>query len=313
MSWTDAAIPNLAGRRAIVTGANSGIGYWIALQLAAHGATVVLACRNMERGDDARRRLRDLVPRADAAVAPLDLADLQSVRAFVETELARDGGLDLLVNNAGLGWMPRTTTKDGFELQLGTNHLGHFALTGRLLPRLLLRPDARVVTVGSGSARGARIDFDDLQSERTYGRGRAYGRSKLANLLFATELARRAEASSTSLRSVAAHPGFAATNIAAGAVGPRWLQALAVAVTAWFGQPAEQGAWPILYAATSEAARNGGYYGPQGRGGGRGEPGPCPLPREALDVEAAARLWTLSEELTGVHLELPAADSQRKA
>ncbi|MEU4405908.1 oxidoreductase [Streptosporangium sp. NPDC023963] len=283
--WTADEIPDLTGSVAVVTGASGGIGVPTALELARHGARVVLTARDADRGRAALDAVRAAVPGAAAEVRALDLADLGSVRAFAETV---DGPLDLLVNNAGVGPMPRRTTADGFETQLGVNHLGHFALTGLLMPRLLAAPAARVVTVSSDAHAVGAIDFDDLALDRRYGRFSAYGRSKLANLLFALELQRRADASGTALLSLATHPGMTATGIMKAGALSRPLNALLRLAL----QPPAKGALPSLYAATSPEARGGQYVGP----------GPKvlrPSPR-ALDAAVAARLWERSEELTGV-------------
>ncbi len=300
MNWSEAGIPELAGRRAVVTGGSSGIGYWTALLLAAHGASVVIAARDPDRAHAAMARIREDVPRAHLEAALLDLADLSSVRAFAEQERASGPALDLLVNNAGVAYVPYGHTKDGFETTFGTNHLGHFALTGLLLTHLLAAPSPRVVVVASNAAQGARIDFDDLQGDRGYDRGRAYARSKLANLLFMRELARRAEGTRQPLLAVAAHPGFAATGIASGYGGPRWMQWLAGRILALIAAPARQGALPSLYAATMPVP-GGSYWGPGRQGDG---PAPAALPAAALDPEVARRLWEVSERLTGVSLDL---------
>lgn len=298
-TWSDAAIPTLEGRRAIVTGGNSGIGYWTALLLAAHGASVVIAGRNATRGEAAVARIQDDVPRARVKAALLDLADLSSVWAFAERESASRAALDLLVNNAGIAVPPDGRTKDGFETTLGTNHLGHFALTGLLLAQLLQAPAPRVVVVASNAAQRARIEFDDLQGKRRYDRWRAYSQSKLANLLFMRELQRRAGAAGSSLVAVAAHPGFAATGIARGFGGPRWLQRLAARVLPLIAAPPRQGALPTLYAATMPVP-GGSYWGPGRNGTG---PAPAALPPAALDPETARRLWDVSERLTGVSFD----------
>ena len=217
MTWSSADIPDLTGRSIVVTGANSGIGLEAATSLAAHGAVVTLAVRDVDRGSAAADRIRAASPQAQVEVARLDLADLASVREFAAVwTAAHPDGLDVLVNNAGVMAIPRRETADGFEMQLGTNHLGHFALTGLLVGSL--RPAGRVVTVSSGAHRFGRMDFDDLQSE-SYQKWRVYGQSKLANILFALELHRRAEAAGADLRSIAVHPGYAATNLQS--VGPR--------------------------------------------------------------------------------------------
>ncbi|MBA9004687.1 oxidoreductase [Thermomonospora cellulosilytica] len=301
--WRAGDIPDLTGRRAIVTGANSGLGYRTALELARHGAAVVLACRSAERGEAALARLKAEVPDATAVLGSLDLADLSSVRAFADGQAGRP--LDILVNNAGVMAVPRRTTADGFEMQFGTNHLGHYALTGLLLPALLAAPSPRVVTVSSMLARPGRIDFDDLHGERRYHRWRAYSQSKLANLLFAGELHRRA---SGALASMAAHPGYAATNLQL--AGPRMSgdrlgERFAALGNRIFAQPDSIGALPTLYAATAPEARSGAYYGPRGPFQQRGLPTEVRTPPAANDPETARRLWEISETLTGVTYTFP--------
>ena len=298
MPWTAEDIPDLSGRRAVVTGANSGLGLQIALQLAGHGAAVTLAVRDLAKGEDAAARIRSEASGASVDVVRLDLADLASVRKFAG---AWDGGLDLLVNNAGVMALPRRETADGFEMQLGTNHLGHFALTGLLLPALLERPGARVVTMSSGAHQMGRIRFDNLQGERHYQRWLAYAQSKLANLLFAFELARRA--ADVDLTSVGAHPGYAATNLQleAGRMENNKLKQLTWGLAnRVLGQSDAEGALPALYAATAPDVHGGEYFGPASLGGMRGPPVRAPATRTARDPELAARLWEVSEELTGV-------------
>jgi NAD(P)-dependent dehydrogenase (short-subunit alcohol dehydrogenase family) len=310
MPWTAADIPALERREAIVTGSNSGLGLQIALELARHGAQVVLACRDTRKGDAAAARIRESVPGAQLEVARLDLADLASVRAFADWYRGARGGLDLLVNNAGVMALPHRTTADGFEMQFGTNHLGHFALTGLLMPALLERPGARVVTMSSGAHQLGRFDFDDLQRERRYQRWMAYGQSKLANLLFAFELSRRAALADLDLTSVAAHPGYASTNLqAAGArmEGSGLKERLATVGNRLFAQSDAQGALPALYAATMPDVIGGEYFGPDGRSGMRGYPARVGTNKSARDPELARRLWQASEELTGVTYDpLPA-------
>jgi NAD(P)-dependent dehydrogenase (short-subunit alcohol dehydrogenase family) len=301
--WTSRDIPDQSGRRAVVTGATSGLGFETALELARHGASVTLAVRDAARGSAAAGAIRDRSPGAAVAVGRLDLADLSSVRAFAA---GWKGSLDVLVNNAGVMALPHGLTADGFEMQLGTNHLGHFALTGLLLPALLAGRHARVVTVSSTAHRTGAIDLDDLQGERRYGRWDAYGRSKLANLLFAFELQRRIDAAGLDLRSVAAHPGYAATNLQA--AGPRMegralRQAFFAAGNLLLGQPAARGALPQLYAATAEDVRGGEYFGPRGPLESRGSPTRVRASARANDPELAKRLWEISEELTGVTYE----------
>jgi NAD(P)-dependent dehydrogenase (short-subunit alcohol dehydrogenase family) len=297
-TWTAAAIPDLDGRRVVVTGANSGLGLQTSLAMARRRAAVVLAVRDASRGATAKGVIRREVPTADVEVRELDLADLSSVRAFA----ARwDGGLDILVNNAGVMAIPRRTTPDGFEAQFGTNHLGHFALTGLLLPALLERPGARVVTVSSGAAQMGFLRFDDLQGERLYLRWGAYAQSKLANLHFAFELDRRAKAYGLDLISVAAHPGYADTNLQANSSAGNPLKAQAFAVlNRVFAQSDADGALPQLYAATMPDVQGGEYYGPSGLFGTRGRPAKVAPPWQARDKAAAARLWDRSEDLTGV-------------
>jgi NAD(P)-dependent dehydrogenase (short-subunit alcohol dehydrogenase family) len=305
--WTARDIPDLAGRQVIVTGANSGLGFHTALQLAVHGAHVVLACRSRARGEDAAQIIRGRAPQARVEVAELDLADLASVRQFATAYSEAHGSLDVLVNNAGVMAIPRRRTVDGFEMQFGTNHLGHFALTALLLPALLTRQGARVVTVSSNAARIGKINFDDLQSEHKYGRWRAYGQSKLANLLFAFELDRRVRAAGLDLISVAAHPGYAATNLQA--AGPRMegkdLQArLAALGNRLFAQPASMGALPETYAAVASGVQGSEYFGPDRFFAQRGYPTRVKAPQAAYDTEVAGRLWAVSEQLTGVRFAL---------
>jgi NAD(P)-dependent dehydrogenase (short-subunit alcohol dehydrogenase family) len=303
--WTAAEIPSQKGRVAIVTGANSGIGLVAARELARAGAAVVLACRDTEKGSAAAREITAQAPDATVTVSALDLAGLASVRAFAERFNAEHDSLDLLINNAGVMAPPRRTTADGFELQFGTNHLGHFALTALLIDKLQGRDDARVVTVSSGAHRFGRMDFDDLQSERKYRRWGAYGQSKLSNLLFMFELDRRLRASGSTVRSVAAHPGYAATHLqsAAAPQPDRFLMALANPI---FAQSADMGALPTLYAATYPGLEGGTYIGPGGFAEQRGYPKPVEPTAAARDEEDAARLWDVSEELTGVTFPLPA-------
>jgi NAD(P)-dependent dehydrogenase (short-subunit alcohol dehydrogenase family) len=305
--WTSAQIPDQGGRTAIVTGANSGLGLSTARELAHHGAKVVLACRNSEKGAAAVSEIESAVPGAQVELAELDLGSLASVEAFAGAFRARHGaeGLDLMINNAGVMAPPRRETADGFELQLGTNLLGHFALAGRLIGLMQGREDARVVTLSSNAHKMGRIDFDDLQSERGYKRWSAYGQSKLADLMFTLELDRRLRAAGSSVRSVAAHPGYAATNLqtAAAPAVDRIVMRMTNLVMA---QSADMGALPTLYAATFPGLQGGSYVGPDGIGEFRGHPHVVSPSRAARDEQVAARLWEVSEELTGVHFELGA-------
>jgi protochlorophyllide reductase len=298
--WTAADIPDQSGRVALITGANSGLGFETARVLADRGATVVLACRSPERARAARH---DLLVAAGSCgpidVLPLDLADLASVAAAAEAMAVRYGRLDLLINNAGVMGLPRTLTRDGFELQFGVNHLGHFALTLATLPLLRDRAGARVVTVTSGAQYFGRIDFDDLQGERRYDRWRAYGQSKLANVMFALELQRRLEAMGSPALSLAAHPGVARTNLQPASIAAKGsrLEALAYRLMDPLFQSAAQGALPQLHAATAPGAAPGGHYGPDGWGGMRGWPTPVRVAPAALDAERRRRLWEVSESL----------------
>ncbi|WP_067823074.1 oxidoreductase [Actinomadura kijaniata] len=297
--WSAADIPDLSGRRAIVTGANSGLGYHTALGLARRGASVVLACRSAERGRAALDRIRAAAPDADAVLGSLDLADLSSVRAFAKRH--GDEPLDLLVNNAGVMALPRRTTADGFETQFGTNHLGHFALTGLLLPALRAAGSPRVTTVTSGFAWAGAVRWDDLQGERRYNKWLAYAQSKLANILFARELDRRY----ADLLSNAAHPGYASTNLqAAGArmTGRRLEERLMTYANTLVAQSAAMGALPTLYAATAPGAEGGALYGPRGFQY-RGAPVKVAAPPRSGRRDLAERLWRVSEDLTGVVYE----------
>jgi NAD(P)-dependent dehydrogenase (short-subunit alcohol dehydrogenase family) len=307
--WTTTDIPDQSGRIALVTGGNSGLGYQAVLQLARKGARVLLAARDRGRGAAALERLAADAPAGHAELVQLDLADLASVERFSTGFLAGGQGLDLLVNNAGVMAIPhRETTAQGYERQFGTNHLGHFALTGRLLPALVQRPGSRVVTVSSNMhKRASGIDFDDLPAERSYRPWPAYEQSKLANALFVLELGRRLRAAGLDVVSAGAHPGFAATNLQV--TGPQsgggGLMARGMGLaTRLFAQPARDGAVPVLYAATAEDVHGGEYFGPDGPGEMRGRhPKRVQFSRAAHDQAAAARLWTVSEELTGVTFE----------
>jgi NAD(P)-dependent dehydrogenase (short-subunit alcohol dehydrogenase family) len=301
--WSTREIPHLGGRTAVVTGANSGLGYVTARELARKGARVVLACRSEARGRDAVERLVREVPGEKVELRRLDLGDLSSVREFAAgLSLER---LDLLVNNAGVMALPYGTTADGFETQFGVNHLGHFALTGLLLPTLLATPGARVVTVSSMAHLLGNIDVRDLNSERAYGRWTAYGRSKTANLLFTHELARRLAAAGADVVAAAAHPGYADTNLqTAGprAEGRRGAERLMEIGNRVFAQPAEAGALPVLYAATAPDLAPDSFTGPS-FAMWRGVPAPSWRAPWTLDDRAGELLWAESERLTGVTYE----------
>ena len=292
--WTADDIPDQTGRRVVVTGANSGLGYHAALELARRGARVILACRDEGRGRAAVEKLLRAAPGADAELRSLDLANLASVRAFAE---AVDEPLDILVNNAGVMAGPHRTTADGFELQFGTNHLGHFALTGLLLPRLLEADAPRVVQVSSGAHWMGKMNFDDLNAEGRYRRWGAYGQSKLANLLFMRELGHRAADAGTSLVSVAAHPGYAATHLQT--TGHKIDDLVMTVSNKLIAQSDAMGALPLLFAAT-EDLRSGAYVGPDGIGEQRGHPKFVARSGRAKNDEDARRLWEASEQMTGI-------------
>jgi NAD(P)-dependent dehydrogenase (short-subunit alcohol dehydrogenase family) len=304
--WDGSRIPDLAGRTVVVTGANSGLGLHTATGLAGAGAHVVMACRDPGRGAAALDRVRQASDQTRVELASLDLADLSSVRRFAEEVVSRHQSLDALVNNAGVMAIPHRRTADGFEMQLGTNHLGHFALTGLLLPALLARPDARVVTVSSAAHRVGRIDFEDLQGERRYSRWGAYAQSKLANLLFAFELHRRCATRGVGLRSVAVHPGYSATNLQR-ASSSGVVRALVSGVyglgNRLLAQPDAQGALPSLYAATAPEISGGQYFGPDGIFEMHGHPRRTAAAGRAYDPEIARRLWAVSEDLTGIRFD----------
>ena len=297
--WTADDIPDQTGRTFIITGANSGLGYVTALELARHGATVIMAVRNAAKGASARDAILAAVPAAKLEVAPLDLADLDSVKEFATGIVSSGRGIDVLINNAGIMMPPRRVTKQGFELQFGTNHLAHFALTLRVLPALEGRADARVVTMSSGLHKSGHIHFDDLGAIKTYSRTGAYSQSKIANVYFALELDRRLRAQGIPIKSVLAHPGYAATNLqSAGPTGPlAWLMVLG---NMFMAQTAEQGALPELYAATAPGVEGGQFIGPDGRNEMRGYPTLVQPIERAKDPEIARRLWEVSEDMTGV-------------
>ncbi|OBA63916.1 short-chain dehydrogenase [Mycobacterium sp. 1100029.7] len=296
--WTTADIPDQSGRVAVITGANTGLGYETAAALAEHGAHVVLAVRNLDKGKDAAARITARSPHADVALQELDLTSLASIRAAAEELRSAHDRIDLLINNAGVMWTPKSTTADGFELQFGTNHLGHFALTGLLLDRLLPVAGSRVVTVSSiGHRLLADIHFDDLQWERSYNRVAAYGQAKLANLLFTYELQRRLAPQGTTI-AAAAHPGGSRTELTRNL--PPLLERIATPVFGLMSQDAADGALPTLRAATDPGVLGGQYYGPDGFGEMQGSPKIVSSSDKSHDVDVQRRLWTVSEELTSV-------------
>jgi NAD(P)-dependent dehydrogenase (short-subunit alcohol dehydrogenase family) len=305
--WSADDLPDLSGKTIVVTGGNSGIGYEAAIQFARRQARVVLACRNMDKASAASERITALAPGASVEAMALDLSSLASVRGFADAFKARNRMLHVLCNNAGVMAIPYSRTADGFEMQFGTNHLGHFALTGLLLDRLLAADGARVVNVSSGAHRMGQIHFDDLKLEHGYGKWRAYGQSKLANLLFTYELQRRIEAAGAKLISVACHPGYAATNLQA--MGPRMsgsavMETMMGLANRLFAQSAAMGALPTLYAAAAPDLRGGEYIGPDGLGEMWGHPVKVNSNAASHDTSAATRLWQISEQLTNVRYPL---------
>jgi NAD(P)-dependent dehydrogenase (short-subunit alcohol dehydrogenase family) len=296
--WTTADIPDQTGRVAVITGSNTGLGFETAAALAQHGAHVVLAVRNLDKGKDAAALIQQRSPSADVALQELDLTSLDSIRVAAQQLRADHDRIDLLINNAGVMWTPKSTTKDGFELQFGTNHLGHFAFTGLLLDRLLPVAGSRVVTVSSiGHRIRADIHFDDLQWERSYNRVAAYGQAKLSNLLFTYELQRRLAAHGTTI-AAAAHPGASDTELSRNV--PSLLLPAFNALQPVIAQDAAAGALPQLRAATDPSVQGGQYYGPDGLGQTRGNPVVVGSSKKSHDAERQRKLWAVSEELTGV-------------
>jgi NAD(P)-dependent dehydrogenase (short-subunit alcohol dehydrogenase family) len=297
--WSTTDIPDQTGRVAVVTGANTGLGFETAKALAAKHATVVLAVRNVDKGKEAAATIAAAAPGADVHVQPLDLSSLASVREAAEALRGAHPQIDLLINNAGVMYTPKQTTVDGFEMQFGTNHLGHFALTGLLLDRLTATPGSRIVTVSSmGHRIRAAIHFDDLQWERSYSRVGAYGQSKLANLLFTYELQRRLAAAASTTIATAAHPGGSDTELTRNSPAP--LRALSAVFGRFVAQSAAMGALPTLRAATDPGVIGGHYYGPAGFRELRGWPRVVESSAQSHDAEIQRRLWSVSEELTGV-------------
>lgn len=301
MGWSLSDVPDLRGRRILVTGANSGIGLGAVELLASKGATVIMACRTPEKAEKAAERVRAFAPGAELEITQLDLASLDSVRRCAEA--AGASGVDVLVNNAGVMALPEQKTADGFEIQLGTNHMGHFALTGLLLPHLLRSSHGRVVTVGSVAHFFGKIPFDDLDADKSYSPWGRYASSKLANMLFLHEFTRRVAASGASLLTAGCHPGYANTNInRAGAAmkGATFTERLMANANLYLAQSTHMGALPTVYAATGDDVEPGGYYGPDGLFSLIGSVGPCRRHRRAEDANAAARLWETSVARTGV-------------
>ncbi len=306
-AWTADDMPDLSGKTIVVTGGNSGIGYEAALEFARKRADFIIACRDLGKGRTASAQISAQSPSAKVEVMELDLSSLASVRSFADAFHQAHPALHVLCNNAGVMAIPYRRTVDGFEMQFGTNHLGHFALTGLLLDRLLATDGGRVVNVSSTSHRFGQMRFDDLQWQNGYRKWRAYGQSKLANLLFTFELQRRADAAGAKLLSVACHPGYAATNLQA--AGPRMsgsamLEYVFSIGNSLLAQSAAMGALPTEYAAVAPGVHGGDYIGPDGIGEMWGHPVKVGCTAAARDTAAAARLWEVSEQLTGVHYKL---------
>lgn len=305
-NWTADLMPDLSGKTAIVTGANSGLGYETARALVAKGAQVIIASRDAAKGQDAVNKLQSEHLKGKATFMQLDLANLTSIRQFADKYSQQFKSLDMLINNAGVMHLPYRETADGFEMQFGTNHLGHFALTGLLLPVILRTPKARVVTVSSGLHRSGHINFDDLHGKTSYNEYRTYSQSKLANLLFTYELQRKLQTHHADTIVTAAHPGYSATNLQFGAArmtGSVLRERMMAVANTLLAQSAAMGALPTLFAATSPTLKGGEYIGPKGFQEMRGYPVVVKSNAESYDVNVAQRLWTVSEELTGIRYE----------
>jgi NAD(P)-dependent dehydrogenase (short-subunit alcohol dehydrogenase family) len=308
--WTLDSIPDQHGQLVLITGGNSGLGFEAGRALAGKGAHVILTARDAGKGQAAAEAIRREHPQATVAVMALDLADLSSVRLFAADFQKRFSVLPRLINNAGVMATPYQRTKDGFELQFGTNHLVHFALTGLLLPSLLAAPKARVVTVSSGVHERGAIAFDNLDGSRRYDMWAAYGQSKLANVLFAYELQRCFQARGLNTISLACHPGYAGTNLQSAGprlAGSRLRESLMGFANRFLAQPAAMGALPLLYAAVEPTLRGGEYIGPLGAMGMRGYPGLAASSARSHDAAAARRLWEISETLTGIRYDFSPA------
>ncbi|WP_380874932.1 dehydrogenase [Sphingomonas sp. DBB INV C78] len=307
-TWGEGDIPDLSGKRILVTGGASGIGYEAARALAQHGAEVIIADRNEQLGNSAPDRIRALRPDAKASYRMLDLSQLQAVKDFAAAFVAEGKPLDILINNAGIQPISeRRTSPDGFELTFAIGHLGHFTLTGLLLPLLTASPAPRVVTVSSMVHGRGTFNWNDLQIERGYRSQRAYNQTKLANLLFAREFQRRIDAAGGNIRSIAVHPGVAQTAIGANrkqlgafGLGDHLVSSILSVVMPFLGQPAAAGALPTMFAAAAPDAEGGGFYGPDGFGEMKGAPAPAVIKPSGQDMDAARKLWDISEQLTGV-------------
>ena len=302
-SWTNRDIPDQEGKIFIITGANSGLGFESTKALADKKAKVIMACRNLEKGKRSQQEIRDVIPGADLDLRELDLADLSSISGFASGIISDYKNIDVLINNAGIMATPYCKTVDGFEQQLGINHLGHFALTGKLLKLLLKSPGCRIVNVSSLAARRGKIYFDDLQAVYSYNSWDRYQQSKLANLLFTFELKRRIEMHNLNLKILAAHPGVSATNLHKGMDMNQHLISIYDILMKRLLPDAAKGALSILYSATDPHARSGGYYGPGGWFELAGLPSEARVPKQAKDPDLAEELWEVSEKITGVKFE----------
>lgn len=305
--WSYEDVPSLAGCMIIVTGANSGIGLEATKELVAHGAHVVMACRSMERAEAAQQDVAAFTPNGQTTLMQLDLGDLASVRRFANAYLERFDRLDRLINNAGVMAIPRRETADGFEMQFGVNHLGHFALTGLLVGRILETPDSRIVCVSSNAHKMGKMRFGDLQWERSYSKWGAYGQAKLANLLFVRELQRRLDKTHADTISVGCHPGWAATNLQLRGPemeGASVMRKLNVLGNKLIAQSPKAGAMPTVFATTEPTLRGGEYIGPSGFMEVKGAPKRVEPSKRARDEQVARKLWEISEELTGVLFEI---------
>lgn len=295
--YANFTVPDQTGRTAIVTGANAGLGFEVSKALAARNARVIMACRSPDRGEQARRQILEQTPAGTLQVEQLDVSSLASVRAFVERLSPEIATLDLLINNAGIMAVPKSASADGYEMQFATNHLGHFLLTGLLLPKLGATSGSRVVAVSSLAARSGQIDFDDLQGEKKYNQWKAYNQSKLANLIFGIELQRRLTRSGSATIAAIAHPGGSSTNLFSTPGAGLVKRIVTSIIEPLFFQSAEAGAQPLLFAATSPDTVPGGYYGPAKMYEMKGPPAKARIPEQAEDAETARRLWEVSETL----------------
>jgi NAD(P)-dependent dehydrogenase (short-subunit alcohol dehydrogenase family) len=300
-NWTTSNIPQINSGLAVITGSTEGIGYEDALALSSSGWNVIMMGRNAQKGAESILRIHKINPKAKVSFEKIDLADLSSIKAFALRMASKGQAIDLLINNAGVMTPPkRLETSNGFELQFGTNHIGHFALTAQLLPLLRKSPSARVVTVSSVANRAGIINFDDLQSTSSYVPMKAYGQAKLANLMFALELQRQSEKHGWGITSLASHPGISRTNLLITGAG-RWSAAgIARTFLPFLFQPSAQGALPTLYAATSPDAKGGAYYGPDKMGETRGFPSIAKIPEQANDLNVSLKLWKISQEFARV-------------